>query len=182
MGLMRNIAVVEYSPEWPELFAAESERLAGALGSNLVEAHHIGSTSVPQLAAKPVIDILAVVRSLDELDAQNEAMIRLGYGPKGEFGIPGRRFFSKGPDDARTHHVHAFEPGHEEVAAHLRFRDYLRAHPKEARRYAELKKALAARHRNDIEAYIEGKAPFIHEILAKAATLCILQFAFSILY
>jgi GrpB-like predicted nucleotidyltransferase (UPF0157 family) len=79
MGLMRNIVVVEYKSEWPEEFAAESRRLSDTLASVLAAIHHIGSTSVPGLAAKPIIDILAVVRSLDELDSCNDAMIDLGY-------------------------------------------------------------------------------------------------------
>ena len=152
MALMRNIVVVEYAYEWPEPFAAEARRLGDALSSVLIAIHHIGSTSVPGLAAKPVIDILAVIRSLNELDACNDAMIALGYEPKGELGIVGRRFFSKGSDDCRTHHVHAYELGHLEIGAHLDFRDYLRAHPDHARRYAKLKAKLAERQRDDIEA------------------------------
>lgn len=168
MGLMRNIRVVEYASEWPEKFAAEERRLSDALKSTLIAIHHIGSTSVPGLAAKPTIDILAVVRSLKQLDACNDAMRALGYDPKGEFGIVGRRFFTKGGDDCRTHHVHAYEPNHLEVRTHLDFRDYLRAHPDQALRYAKLKAKLADRHRNNIEAYMEGKEPLIKEILDNA--------------
>ena len=145
MGLMRNIVVVEYAPVWPEQFAVESRHLSDALTSTLIGIHHIGSTSVPGLAAKPTIDILAVVRSLDELDACNNAMIDLGYEPKGEFGIVRRRFFAKGSDACRTHHVHAYEPGHLEIEAHLAFRNYLRVHPEQVLQYAALKARLAER-------------------------------------
>jgi GrpB-like predicted nucleotidyltransferase (UPF0157 family) len=168
MGLTRNIVVVEYKSEWPEEFAAESRQLNDTLASVLTAIHHIGSTSVPGLAAKPIIDILAVVRNLDELDSCNDAMTDLGYEPKGEFGIVGRRFFAKGGDADRTHHVHAYEAGHLEIGTHLGFRDYLRVHSDQAVRYAELKAKLAERYRNDIEAYMAGKAPFIIEILDKA--------------
>lgn len=168
MGMMRNILVVNYESEWPAKYAVEARRLGDALTSTLVAIHHIGSTSVPGLAAKPTIDILAVVRSLTQLDACNDTMRALGYEPKGEFGIVGRRFFTKGGDDCRTHHVHAYEPGHHEVRTHLDFRDYLRAHPAQALRYAKLKAELADLHRNDIEAYIEGKAPLVKEILENA--------------
>ena len=168
MGLMQNIVVVEYNSGWPEKFAAESQCLTDALSSVLLAIHHIGSTSVPGLAAKPTIDILAVVRSLSELDVCNESMMNLGYEPKGEFGIAGRRFFAKGSDEYRTHHVHAYELGHLEIGAHLDFRDYLRVHQDQALRYAELKTNLAERHSNDIEAYTEGKTPLIKEMLENA--------------
>ena len=168
MGLMRDIVVVEYRSEWVENFTAESRRLSDSLASVLISIHHIGSTSVPGLAAKPIIDILAVVGSLKELDACNDAMMDLGYEPKGEFGIVGRRFFIKGSDACRTHHVHAYELGHHEVGEHLDFRDYLRVQPEQALRYAELKAKLAARYRNDIEAYIEGKELLIKEIIGNA--------------
>ena len=168
MGLMRNIVVVEYASEWPEKFAAEARRLRDTLTSVLIAIHHIGSTSVPGLAAKPTIDILAVVRCLNELDTRNDAMIDLGYEPRGEFGIVGRRFFAKGSDACHTHHLHAYEAGHPEIEAHLDFRDYLGVHPDQALIYVELKAKLAERHRNDIEAYIEGKAPLVREILENA--------------
>ncbi len=164
----RTIVIEPYASEWPETFAAEGQRLSDALMAILIATHHIGSTSIPGLAAKPIIDILAVVRSLSELDACSSAMMDLGYQPMGEFGIAGRRFFAKGGDLARTHHIHAYEPGHVEIATHLDFRDYLRVHPDCARRYAELKAALAERHRHDIDAYIAGKAPLVKEILESA--------------
>lgn len=168
MGLMQNIVVVKYVSEWPEKFAAEARRLSDTLTSALIAIHHIGSTSVPGLAAKPIIDILAVVRSLNELDACKDAIMALGYEPKGEFGIVGRRLFAKGSDAYRTHHVHAYEPGHLEIGVHLDLRDYLRAHPNHAHRYAELKAQLAERHRNDIEAYIAGKGPLVRELIKNA--------------
>jgi len=168
MGLMRNIVIVDYRPQWPEMFASESRLIADTLGSLVLESHHVGSTSVPGLAAKPIIDIMLVVESFDRLDACNDAMARIGYAAKGELGIPGRRFFSKGSDNNRSHHLHAYRPGHAEIAAHLDFRDYLRARPDKARAYAELKKQLAVKYRDDIEAYVAGKEPLILEMLAEA--------------
>ncbi len=169
MGMMRNIVVVDYRPQWPAEFEAESGQIRRALSSVLVAIHHIGSTSVMDLAAKPIIDMLAEVRSLGELDDSNDAMIAIGYEPRGEFGIAGRRFFVKGSDVHRTHHVHAFEAGHSDIEKHLVFRDYLRAHPAEAVRYAELKAELAGQYRHDIEAYMEGKDPLIQELLRRAS-------------
>lgn len=168
MGLMRNIVVVDYQPNWPALFQAESAFLSQALQSVLVSLHHIGSTSVPGLPAKPVIDMLAEVRSLEALDACNPAMQQLGYEPRGELGIAGRRYFSKGGDERRSHHLHAFATAHPGLEKHLVFRDYFRVHSQEATRYAHLKRQLAQAHPDDIEAYMAGKAPLIAELLEQA--------------
>jgi GrpB-like predicted nucleotidyltransferase (UPF0157 family) len=130
---------------------------------NLCLIHHIGSTAVPGLAAKPIIDILMEVTALEELDALNQRMESIGYTPKGEFGIPGRRYFQKGGDD-RTHHLHAFARGDFNLARHLAFRDYLRGHPEVAREYGELKRAVAKTCENDIGRYCDGKDAFVKDI------------------
>jgi GrpB-like predicted nucleotidyltransferase (UPF0157 family) len=129
--------------------------------------HHIGSTAVPGLAAKPVIDILVEVRSLDELDARESAMTALGYEARGENGIPGRRYYQRG-GAVRTHHVHAFARGHENVGRHLAFRNYLRTHGEVADEYARLKKAAAAACGGDSEVYSAMKDGFVekHQQLA----------------
>jgi len=158
---MRNIVVVPHDAGWPRAYASEAHRIEAALAPLDVTLHHIGSTAVAGLAAKPVIDILLVVESHQALGERTPALADLGYEAKGEFGIPGRRYFSKGPDEARTHHVHAYEQGHREIARHLGFRDFLRAHPAAAKKYGDLKTRLAAAHRDDIDAYIAGKESFI---------------------
>ena len=164
---MRRIEVVNYRPAWPEEYRREAERLASALGDCLVAAHHIGSTSVPGLAAKPVIDILLEVRDLNELDTHDDAMKALDYEVMGEFGIERRRFYRKGGNQ-RTHHVHAFPAGDEHVTRHLAFRDYLIAHPGVADEYAVLKQLVAKQCRHDIERYSSGKEDFVrhHQALA----------------
>ena len=166
--LVRDMSVVEYDPSWPKLCEVEIAGLRAALGDEIVRAHHIGSTSVPGLAAKPVIDMLLVVGDVDEADGKNDEMAALGYEAKGEFGIPGRRYFTKGRNDARTFHLHAYGVGHPAVKQHLDFRDYLIAHPDEATVYGELKKELAGRYRDDIQEYMAGKDPWIKEVLARA--------------
>jgi GrpB-like predicted nucleotidyltransferase (UPF0157 family) len=135
------ITIIPYDPSWPEKFEQEAGLLRELLGELAVQIHHIGSTSVPGLAAKPIIDILLEVSdldALDALDAKNAGFNRLGYEPKGAFGIPGRRYFRKGGDQ-RTHHLHAFRTGDQNLARHVSFRDYLRAHPEIAKAYAEVK-------------------------------------------
>jgi GrpB-like predicted nucleotidyltransferase (UPF0157 family) len=160
---MRNIRVVAYDPGWPAAFEEEAARLAVILGDELLAIHHIGSTSVPGLAAKPVVDMLPLVRDITHLDVLAPAMAEAGYAAWGEYGIPGRRFFTRGGDEHRTHNVHIFQAGNEQVARHLDFRDYLRTHPAVAQQYAELKAVLARRFPDDIAAYNLGKEAFIKE-------------------
>ena len=165
---MRNIVVVPYDPEWPHRFEHESEALVRAVGDLLLEVRHVGSTAVPGMPAKPVIDILLVVRDLARLDERSPAMRSLGYEPEGALFVPDSRFLSKGPPDGRTHHLHAYPPGHPEIARHLDLCAYLAAHPPEAERYARLKAELAKRHRDDLLAYSRGKTPLLAELIARA--------------
>lgn len=164
---LRTVEVVPYDSRWPLLFEDEAMLLHRALGGVAVQVHHIGSTAVPGLAAKPIIDILLEVTSLDALDALNDAMRAIGYEPRGELGIPRRRYFPKGGLD-RTHQIHAFAVGDEHVARHLAFRDYLRAHPETAREYGELKMAVARECANDIERYCDGKDAYVKAVEARA--------------
>ena len=166
---MRNIVVVTYDPQWPVLFEKEAQKIRAILGKNLLTMYHIGSTSVPGLAAKPIIDILPVVKQIDLVDICNPQFEVIGYEPMGEYGISGRRYFRKGGAEKRSHHLHVF--GEESVAdiiRHLAFRDYLRTHPEIAEAYAVLKQGLAKQHPNDIDAYCDGKDAFIkhHEAIA----------------
>lgn len=165
---MRTIEVVEYDPSWPERFEEESNLLRETLGDIAVEVHHIGSTAVPGLAAKPIIDILIEIADLAALDARNRDMELIGYEPKGEFGIPGRRYFQKGGDN-RTHQIHAFVAGDVNVSRHIAFRDYLRSNPGVAEEYGTLKKKVAETCDNDIEKYCDGKDAFVknHEEIAE---------------
>lgn len=168
MGEMRNIVVVPYDAVWAERFREEAALISGIFGEELLAIHHIGSTAIMRMSAKPVIDIMPLVAQIENVDAFNDAMMKIGYEPKGELGIAGRRFFVKGGDASRTHHVHAYEPQNPEVARHLDFRDYMAAHEEEAREYARLKIELAARYRDDINGYMEGKDKFIKRILLEA--------------
>lgn len=151
------------------MFVAEAAAIEQAIGEILVAVHHVGSTAVPGLAAKPVIDILLEVSSNEKLDERNPAMAELGYEARGAFGIPGRRYFAKG-GDVRSHHVHAFESGHPGLVRHLAFRDYLRAHPAVAAEYGELKCRNALLCAHDNEVYCDLKDAFVgeHERLALA--------------
>lgn len=165
------IVLDQHNPAWAREFAREAERLTRAFGDLLLDLHHIGSTAIPGLFAKPVIDMLAVVvPSVDAIDTRGEAFRVLGYQVMGEFGIPGRRYFRK--DDSvgrRTHQVHAFARGSSEIPRHLDFRDYLRTHPVVAEAYGTLKQALAVKCLSDMQCYSDGKTAFIRDIEQRAA-------------
>lgn len=159
-----NIVVTEYNSKWAGLFQQEAGRLKEILGDNLLQIFHIGSTSVPGLKAKPIIDIMPVVRDVRLVDALAPAFEGLGYEVLGEFGMPGRRYMRKGGDN-RTHQVHVFQFDNiTDVMRHLVFRDYLRCHPEVCTAYGNLKSALAKQYPTDILAYGDGKEDFVRQV------------------
>jgi GrpB-like predicted nucleotidyltransferase (UPF0157 family) len=167
---MRKVEVIPHDPQWQELFKFESKRITDALGKNVVAVHHIGSTAIPRIHAKPIIDLLVEVKDLVKVDDQSPSMEALGYEVMGEFGISGRRYFRKdNKEGIRTHHIHAFTVASEPVIRHLAFRDYMIAHPEDAQRYSELKQRLAREYPTNIDGYMDGKDGFIREIDKKAA-------------
>lgn len=163
----RKVTVEEYSTDWKKQFDEEAILLQKIFGLEIQMIHHIGSTSVNGLSAKPIIDMMPVVRDITKIDSYNDAIIAIGYEPKGENGLPGRRYFQKGGDN-RTHHVHIYEIGNPEIERHLAFRDYLRLHSDIAKEYGDLKVGLAKLFPYDIEAYINGKEKLAKEIEQKA--------------
>ncbi|MFP7478161.1 GrpB family protein [Terribacillus saccharophilus] len=164
---MRKVEVFSDNENWRHMFKREAFKLRTIFEDEIADIHHIGSTSVPELKAKPIIDILPVVRDIHIVDDFNDEMREIGYEPKGENGIPGRRYFEKG-GDFRTHHVHIYQNGSYEIKRHVAFRDYLLVHPEMKKRYGLLKAELAERFQYDIEAYIRGKEQLVKEIEAKA--------------
>ena len=167
--MLRKVEVVPHDPNWLNLFEIESKQIAIALGENIIKVHHIGSTSIEKIYAKPIIDILVEVSSLDKVDEQSLEMEALGYECMGEFGVENRRFFLKNDRNGiRTHHIHIFEVGSVQLARHIAFRNYLNSHPEDALAYSSLKRSLAKRHPSDIEGYMDGKHNFIQEIDRKA--------------
>lgn len=162
----RKIEVVDYDPNWPLLFTVEAEKIKQALGSNCLEIHHIGSTSIPGLSAKPIIDMMPVVQNIQEVDQATQSMELLGYAAKGEYGIAFRRFFQKGGSE-RTHNVHVFQESDPEISRYLKFRDWLHSHPDDAENYAQLKRELAQKFPQDILQYCNGKDAFVASIDAK---------------
>jgi GrpB-like predicted nucleotidyltransferase (UPF0157 family) len=160
------VFIKDYDPRWPQMFEEEKVRILKAVRGLDVTVEHVGSTSVLGLAAKPIIDIMALVPEPATGEKSVAPLTAIGYEYRGELGIPGRFYFNKGVPS--THHLHMYPFGHPEIERHLLFRDYLRAQPDAAREYAELKRALAEKYRDDREAYTEAKTEFIHATEAKA--------------
>lgn len=164
-----KVEVVPHNPLWQKAFEDESRQIAAAIGSNVVIIHHIGSTAISGIYAKPIIDLLVEVNDIRQVDEQNSAIAVLGYEAMGEFGIPGRRYFRKhNPAGTRTHHVHTYQTGSSEITRHLAFRDYIIAHPDQALKYSDLKRELAKQYPDDIEGYMDGKDGFVKEMEQQA--------------
>ncbi len=167
--MTRKVEVVPPDRHWQSLFKAESKQLLIAFGDNAIAIHHIGSTAIETIYAKPIIDILIEVKDLNKVDDRNTQIAALGYIAMGEFGIVDRRFFRKDNHDGiRTHHIHTFEISSPQIDRHLAFRDYLRSHPEAAREYSELKQTLAQQYPTNVQSYMDGKADFIHSLDNKA--------------
>lgn len=149
------------------MFEREAEHIKSILKDELVQIYHIGSTSIPNMWAKPIIDMLVEVKDINKIDQLNDQLFEFGYEPKGEYGIPNRRYFPKGGDN-RAHHLHMFPKGDENVNRHLAFRDFLRHHDEEARKYIELKKHLARKYHNSPKEYVAGKNNLIQDLEKKA--------------
>jgi GrpB-like predicted nucleotidyltransferase (UPF0157 family)/ADP-ribose pyrophosphatase YjhB (NUDIX family) len=168
LGCERHlVTLVPHQAAWAEVFRQEAESLARALGNRVVRTEHIGSTSVPGLDAKPILDIVVAVNCLADERWFEEALAPLGYRHKSGNDRPGRLYFVKYTADERsTHHLNVTELGTECWFSHVAFRDYLRAHPEAREAYRKLKLALAQRYASDRPAYQEGKGAFIESVLA----------------
>lgn len=167
MTQIRKVEVAAFKEEWTTLYEIEAEKLKRIFGENITAIYHIGSTSVSGLKAKPIIDMMPVVKDIELVDQLNEKMQELSYEPMGEYGIPGRRYFRKGKEK-RTHHIHVFQYGSSDINRHLAFRDYLREYPNVSDRYGALKEKLAKQFPYDIDSYINGKNQFVKEIETQA--------------
>ncbi len=161
----RHIAVLPYDAAWAQDFAAIRDELQTALGGLALRIEHVGSTAVPGLSAKPVIDIDVVIRDCSAFDEAAAALGTIGYRREGDLGIPGREAFTyDGKEHLRKHHLYVCPQDSAELQRHIAFRDYLRAHPEAVREYGRIKQEGAALYPDDIDKYIAHKAPFIGRI------------------
>lgn len=163
---MSAIVIANYDSAWPATFASIRDRIAAVLGDVAIE--HVGSTSVPGLAAKPTIDIDVIVADASRVPLSIERLATIGYAHRGDLGVSGREAFAA-PADLPRHHLYVVPAGNLALRNHLAVRDALRADPELAERYASLKRELAARFPNDIDAYCAGKSAFIATILEAAS-------------
>jgi GrpB-like predicted nucleotidyltransferase (UPF0157 family) len=162
------IRIVPYCPAWPALADAELRRLAEGLGPVASRLEHVGSTAVPGLVAKPIIDLQLSVEDSASLPAFVEPLERLGYLFAADPASPRLHFFGRPATRPRTHHLHVCSAGSSDELRHLAVRDYLRAHPGEVARYGELKQRVSARHPGDRVAYMQGKDSYVAELEARA--------------
>jgi GrpB-like predicted nucleotidyltransferase (UPF0157 family) len=161
------VIIVDYDPKWPEVFEALRARIAKALGNLAAAIEHVGSTAVPGLAAKPVVDIDVLLSSTGSLREAIERLAALGYADEGNLGVAGREAFRQ-PADQPAHHLYVCDPDSVEFLRHIAFRDYLRRHPESAKNYAELKRQLAVECGCDRARYGAGKDEFARDILRRA--------------
>jgi GrpB-like predicted nucleotidyltransferase (UPF0157 family) len=170
----KPVYIVEYDPQWPVTFDQLKQVLAEKLGDLALGIEHVGSTAVPGLAAKPIIDQVVIIRSREQLPAVIDRLAELGYDHRGDLGIAGREAFGRREEDVPwdgtgrawpVQHLYVCAQDNRELHRELCFRDHLRAHPEVAAEYAALKRALARRFRHDRAAYTEGKTSFVERIL-----------------
>ncbi|WP_238392407.1 GrpB family protein [Paenibacillus antri] len=162
------IEIVPYSPDWPERFRTIGSQVRRALDAAAIRIDHIGSTAVPGLDAKPIIDIQVSVASLEPIDAYRQRMIGIGYSWRSDNPDRTKRYFRESPEMDRTH-IHMRVRGSWSEQFALLFRDYLRNCPEEAGAYAAMKREQAQRFRLDRESYVEAKEPMIWDIMRRAS-------------
>ncbi|HWI72391.1 MAG TPA: GrpB family protein [Baekduia sp.] len=164
------VRIVDYDRAWPVMAEQELRRIKEASGDLAVRLEHVGSTAVPGLAAKPIIDLQLSVAVMEPRERYVRPLERLGYlfAPTPE--SPDHHFFAKPPERPRTHHLHVCETGSEHEFRHVAVRDFLRSHPDEAACYAAIKREVAARHPEDRLAYIDGKDEYVTALEERAVT------------
>lgn len=169
MALKRGIVeLTDYNNEWNEEYKKEEELLKRVLKDKIIEIHHIGSTSIKGLKAKSIIDILIVIKSLDEIPEIEIMLKPYGYENRGQQGVPDRCFFAKGPEDARSHYIHFTEPNSDTYYNQIYFKKYLLEHPEYIKKYCDLKQELAEKYADDRPKYTKGKNDFIKNVVKLA--------------
>lgn len=164
------ITIAEWTPEWVDEFENEEKQIRDTVGHHISAVEHIGSTAVPDLGAKPIIDIMVGVETLAEAEQCIRPLENLGYEycPEFEEEMPNRRYFRKTASGRHTHHLHMVEQHGDFWHRHLLFRDYLREHDAVVRQYDELKRELAENHPQDIATYTDAKTEFIEGVVEDA--------------
>ena len=157
----RDVELVPHNPDWSHQADEEAQRILSGLTFPIIGIYHIGSTSVAGIKAKPILDFVIEVENLEDVIHAVPEFEAIGYESKGEYGIPGRQFFTRDTNGDRTHHLHVFQIGHPDIERHTVFRDFLRANPDAAREYEKLKEKLAKRFPKQSSNYTAAKSDFI---------------------
>jgi len=175
--MKRKVLLEEYDANWKLEFEAIKERLMNVLADEVVNIEHFGSTSIESMIAKPIIDVLIIVKDINKVDSFNQQMSELGYIAKGENGIVNRRYFQKFADDGVNHleHIHCYQIGNEKAQAEIMFRDYLRSSEGARNKYSKLKLEAAKLFENDPEKYQEYKSNLIEELSKEAKQFANMQ-------
>lgn len=169
LGLKRKtVKLFLYTPEWTKSFKKEKKGLQNILGDVAVDIQHFGSTAIPSLPAKPIIDILIAVSNLKNIDEFMTPLKKLGYEYRRDAGVPGRLFFAKRSKTKITHHLHFVKINSRSWKDNLLFRDYLQKHKKVTNEYANLKRELEKKFSSDRESYLLGKEKFIKKVIKEA--------------
>ncbi len=169
IGLKRGTVKLEkHNSQWAELFEQEKKMLLKKFPNTILEISHGGSTAIPTIPAKPIIDMFAVVLSLKDEGSMRKGLEEMSYEYRGEEGVPERILYVKGKPELRTYHLQLVERKSDEWKNHILVRDYFLKHPKVAKKYAELKIKLAKKYSDDRKAYSHGKDAFIKLIIKKA--------------
>lgn len=163
MNQKRIIEIVDYTASWSKDFESEKEKIKNILKEEKVKIHHIGSTSVPGMSAKPTIDIMIEIDDIEKIDAYNKPFEELGYIAMGEYGVEGRRYFYKEEKGRHTHHIHIFQNDCDNVKRHLAFKKLLIENENIKKEYAELKIKGSKKYAESPEEYCEYKNNFIKE-------------------
>jgi GrpB-like predicted nucleotidyltransferase (UPF0157 family) len=161
-----KVRLSKFSENWAHMFKNEVQFLKTIFGDEIIRCEHFGSTSVSGMKAKPVIDMMCLVKDINKVDKFNKKMANLGYDVAGEWGITGRRLFRKGGEN-RTHHIHFYQFDNPQIDRHLIFRDYLLSHPEQVARYSRFKEELAQSFDNTSE-YSPAKKTFVKEMEEQA--------------
>ena len=164
----RSYKIISYDPKWPILFSQESEKISGIIGDNILETHHIGSTSVVGMSGKSTIDILFVVKNISKINEKVTDMEKIGYNSLGALNVKNSHLFEKEKNGNRTFIIHFYQKDHSEIKQIIAIRDYLRNHGDEVKKYSKIKLSLFQKFPDDYKQYRKLKDKYMKDLKERA--------------